>query len=126
MDAAFLVGVLLPPPAAGPLGLARHHRPCARRAARRRVAVVEQLVIGHFLVPDVVPDAVQGPVGEWVQLDDAAVLAVELDLRDVAPAHPLLAPEARDPCVQRRELALQRLDLAARAAPPAEGGASVP
>ena len=112
MDAALLVGVLLPPPPASALGLAGQDRPGARRAADRGEAVIEELVIRDLVRAHVVPDLVERPVGERVELDDVPVLTVELDLRDVAPAHPLLAAEAGDPRVERRELALQRFDLA--------------
>ena len=50
-------GVLLPPPAARALGLAGQHGARARRAPDRRVAVIEELVVGTSFVADVVPDA---------------------------------------------------------------------
>src|SRR3954462_2507757 len=125
MDPAFLVGVLLPPPAACPLGLAREHRARARRAADRLVPVVEELGVQDLVIADVVPHAVERPVGKRVELDDATVLTVELDLGDVPAADPLLTPEAGDPGVERRQLAFERLDLADRAAGRAEIDAPV-
>src|SRR6185436_5504459 len=80
VDPAFLVGVLLPPPATGTLGLAGHHGTCAWRTADRGVPVVEELVVRNFVLADVVPHAVEGPVGERIELDDATVLPIHLDL----------------------------------------------
>ena len=125
MQTALLVGLLLPPPAAGALGLAGQDRTRARRAADRRVPVVEQLVVRDLVLADVVPDLVELPVGHRVQLHDAAVVAVDLDLRDVLARLPLLAAEARDPRVERGELALQRLDLADLAAGNAQVDAAI-
>ena len=92
------------------------HRTCARRAADRRVPVVEQLVVRDLVLADVVPHLVELPVSHRVELHDAAVIAVDLDLRDVLPRLPLFATQARDPRVERGQLALQRLDLADLAA----------
>src|SRR6266566_449323 len=111
VDPALLVRVLFPPPPAGALGLAEEDGPGARRAADRGEAVIEELVVRDLVRAHVVPDLVERPVGERVELDDVPMLSVELDLRDVAPAHPLLATKPRDPRVERRELALQRFDL---------------
>ncbi len=116
MDAAFLVGLGLPPPAAGAFVLAGEDGACAGGAADRREAVVEELVVRDLVLVDVGPHAVEGPVGERVELHDAAVILVDLDLRDVPAAPPLLAPKAGHPRVERRELALQRFHLADLAA----------
>ena len=74
--------------------------------------MIEELVVRDLVRAHIVPDLVERPVGERVELHDVPVLPIELDLRDVAPAHPLLAAEPGDPRVERRELALQGFDLA--------------
>src|ERR1051325_10590259 len=88
VDAALLRRVLLPPPAAGPRGLAGRHGARARRAADRRVAAVVQRGVGQLALADVLPDLVLRPLGERVQLDDGAVVVVDLDLPDVAAGGP--------------------------------------
>ena len=125
VDPALLVRLLLPPPAAGALGLARRDGAGARRAADRRVALVEERVVRDVVLAHVVPDPVERPVGHRVQLHDPAVVPVQLHLRDVPPAPPLLPAEPRDPRVERRELALQRLHLADLAAPQTQVDAPV-
>src|SRR5438132_7727755 len=74
VDAALLRRVLLPPPAAGAVGLAGLDRACARRAADRRVALVVERVIRHVVLAHVVPDLVLRPLGERVELHDRAVV----------------------------------------------------
>src|SRR5438105_11317597 len=99
VDAALLWRVRLPPPASGAVGLAGLDRPGARCAADRRVALVVQLVVRDVELADVVPDLVLRPLGERVKLDDRAVVVVDLDLADVRPGRPLVAPEPGDPGV---------------------------
>src|SRR3954469_12718472 len=83
VDAALLRRVLLPPPAPRTGGFARRDGARARRAADRRVAAVVERVVGQLALAHVLPDLVLGPLGERVQLDDRAVVVVELDLPDV-------------------------------------------
>ena len=78
--------------------------------------MVEQLVVRDLVLADVVPDLVELPVGHRVELHDAAVIAVDLDLRDVLARLPLFAAQSGNPRIERGELALQRLDLADLAA----------
>src|SRR5437867_7339808 len=112
VDAALLVDVFFPPPPARALGFAGKDGTRARQASDRRVAGIEELVVRDLVLAHVVPDLVEGPVRDRVQLDDPAVLAVELHLGDVPPALPLLAPKSGDPRVEGRELPPQRLLLA--------------
>src|SRR4051794_34778389 len=111
VDAALLRRVLLPPPAPRTGGFARRDGARARRAADRRVAAVVERVVGQLALAHVLPDLVLGPLGERVQLDDRAVVVVELDLPDVAARGPLVAPQARDPGVEAGQVARQRLHL---------------
>src|SRR4051794_37812776 len=112
MDPALLRRVHLPPPAAVPRRLAGRNRPGARLAADRGVAPVVQRVVGDIALTDVLPDLLLRPLGERVELDDRAVIVVDLDLADVGAGRPLVAAKAGDPRVERREMLRQRLDLA--------------
>ena len=81
--------------------------------------MVEQLVVRDAMFADVLPHTVKRPVGERIELHNAAVVAIELDLRDVATTLPLLPSKAGHPRVECGELPLQGLhlpDLAAREA----------
>src|SRR5260370_40675048 len=124
MEAAFLRGrVLLPPPSPCAQVLARLDRTRARRAADAGKALVVEGVVRHGVVPDVAPDPVPAPVGERVQLEDAAVIGVDLNLPDPATCHGLFAPEPRDPRVEAGAGAAARVHLSAAAAKPPVLGA---
>ena len=92
----------LPPPAAGARVLARARRAGAGRAADRRVPLGVERVAGHVVLADVVPDLLDRPLGERVQLDEPAVVVVDLDLADVRAGRPLLAAQPGDPGVEAR------------------------
>ena len=68
------------------------------------------------MLADVVPDLVFGPLGKRVELDDRAVVVVDLDLADVAARRPLVAAQPGDPGVEPGQVALQRQHLAHLAA----------
>src|SRR5207244_11796243 len=89
---ALLRSILFPPPASRPGVSARLDRPRARRAADALIALRIQRVRRHVVVADVIPDLFVGPVGKWIDLDDAAVVVVQLDLADVGTGRPLVAP----------------------------------
>src|SRR5580765_8056614 len=74
MNPALLRRVRLPPPAAGTEVFALAGRAGARRAADRGEALVVQRVVRKLVLAHVVPDLVLGPLGEWVELDDRAVV----------------------------------------------------
>src|SRR4051794_26172744 len=116
VDPALLRSVRFPPPAARAGGFARRDRSRAGRAADRRVPAVVERVVRHLALAHVVPHLVLRPLGERVQLHDRAVVVVELDLADVRPACPLVAPKAGDPGVEAREVPRQRPHLADLAA----------
>src|SRR6478735_8251939 len=112
MHAALLRGALLPPPAAGPLVGAGVDGSGARVAADRLVPFIIQGVARHAVLADVVPDLFLGPVRQRVDLDQATVVVVDLDLADVRARRPLVAAQAGDPAVELAEDAHQRTDLA--------------
>ena len=91
--------------------LAGRDRAGARRAADRRVAAVVERVVRDVALADVVPDLLLRPLGERVELDDRAVVVVDLDLADVGARRPLVAAQAGDPRVERRQVLRQRLTL---------------
>ncbi len=116
MDAALLWGILLPPPATGAEILTWLGGAGARDAANAGVALIVQGVVGHIVRPDVVPDFLVGPVGQWADFCQAAVVVINLDLVDVGPTGPLLSPQPSDPGVQFFQHAPKGLDLAQVAA----------
>src|SRR5437867_684347 len=86
----------LPPPAPGAPVLSRDRRPGAGRAADGTVALVVERVVGHLAGADVLPHLVLGPVGERIELDDAARGVEFLELQ-IGARDGLLAALARDP-----------------------------
>src|SRR5918995_5098059 len=102
-------------PAAGTLVLAHRHRTRAVNAPDRRVAAVVQRVIRNLVHGDVRVDALCVPVDEGLDLPDAVALG-PLDLLRVRARVGLSASNAGDPRVVAGERALERLDLADRAA----------
>ena len=112
VDAALLRRARLPPPAAVARSLARLDRARARRAADRRVPLRVERMHRQVVLADVVPRLFLGPFGERVELDDAAVVVVDLDLADVRAARPLVAPEPGDPRVEAGQMPVQRPHLA--------------
>src|SRR5262245_24575457 len=69
MEAAFLLGALLPPPAALALVLAGVGWARARLAADRDEAALVQLVVRHVIRADVRPGFGRTPRGERVELE---------------------------------------------------------
>src|SRR5215468_11402073 len=116
VEAALLVLGRLPPPAAGADVLSRRDRARAGRAADRRIAARVQRVHRQVVLARVTPDLRFGPGGERVQLDDPAVRRIDLDHLDGGAGRRLLAPQTRQPGQFPRQRALQRLQLADRAA----------
>src|SRR5690606_31936363 len=121
VEAAFLHGGFLPPPAALPLVLAGAHGAGAGLAADADETPAVEGVVGHLVGADVVPYLAGGPVGGAVVLGEARALAgkgaVLLDHRDGgAGAGALVAALAGDPGVQGQQLGAQGADLADAAA----------
>src|SRR5262249_56596585 len=100
-----------PPPAPCPLGLAGLHRARARRAPDREEPLLVQRIDRDVMLARKGRDGVARPVGEWVELEQAA-RAVRLDEVDAAPLRRLVGAQAGDPAARPRKRARQRLDLA--------------
>src|SRR5215210_1160923 len=95
---AALFGVgMFPPPATGPLVLARLHGARAGTAADAGIAAIVQRVVRHVVRSDVLPDVVVGPVGERVNLHEG-VGSVPLDFVNRRACDGLLASETGHPC----------------------------
>src|SRR5699024_5854131 len=108
VDSALLGGVVLPPPASGAVVLARLDGPGARGAAEAGVALAVERVDRYPVVLDVGLDLVPLPVGERVDLHDAFVVVVQLDLLDRRTRGPLVAAQTGEPCVQPLQCLHQR------------------
>ena len=65
--------------------------------------MVVQPVVRQPVFADERLDALEGPAGKRVQLDDPTVDVVQLDRADGAPRHALLATEAGDPRVETQQ-----------------------
>src|SRR6266545_8354467 len=96
--------------------LAGRDRAGARRAADRRVALVVERVDGNAVLVGVGAHLVHRPARERVDLGDAAVRAIDLDLGRRRPRDRLIVAEAGHPRVEAGERAAERLDLADAAA----------
>ena len=94
--------------------------PGAGSAADRLEALVVQLVVGHVVGADIVPDLFVGPVGQRREFDDAAVVVIDFDLADIRARRPLVAPEPCHPGVVIHQRAAQRQNLAHLAAEQAQ------
>src|SRR5690349_21269997 len=98
-------------PATGALVVTGCDRARARDTADRRVALVVQRVVRNLVHVDVRLHTLRVPVDERLHLPDAIALR-PLELLRVCTRRRLLAADAGDPCVVRRERTLERLDLA--------------
>src|SRR5216684_4890197 len=103
-------------PASRAFVLAREDGSSARDAADRRIARVVQRVVRNLVDVDVGLDALRVPVDDWLDLPDGVALR-PFDALRICARERLLAADAGDPGVVRRERALERLDLADVAAP---------
>src|SRR5437870_2679931 len=115
VEPAFGLAAAAPPP--GALRLARRGGSGARPAADARVALVEQRVVWHRVLPDVAPHVGPAPVRQRKDFHDrpTADLVVLHQLRGPTGAG-LVLPHGADPGVERDDGALQGLDLAKKAA----------
>src|SRR5947207_777763 len=105
MNAALLIGVLLPPPASGALGVAGLDCTSAGIAADTGVAARVQRMTRHLVTANVVFDLISGPVGQRAKLHGSSV---EIDLADVSAGFILRAPQSYCPSLQLFELTLER------------------
>src|SRR5256885_8261721 len=109
MDAA--LELVRPGPPSCTFVLAHEDGTRAGDAADRRIARVVQRVVGNLVHMDVRLDALRAPIHERLDLPDAVALR-PLDPLCIRAGQRLLAADAGDPGVVRRERALERLDLA--------------
>src|SRR5579875_1588402 len=116
VHAALLRGVLLPPPSAGARILARTDRTRAGRTANAPVSPVIEWMVRDVMLPNVGEDLLFHPVSQGIDLNDAAVIMVELDLADIRSGCPLIAAEAGNPRIEIRQHPAERFDLADLAA----------
>jgi len=56
-----------------------------------------QAVVRDIVAPYVVPHVLVGPIGQWVEFDDAAVVGIEFHLVELTSCEGLATTEARDP-----------------------------
>src|SRR5438046_2361024 len=75
--------IRLPPPPTGASVGARIDRPSAGSAADGLVTLIVKGMVGDTVGADVIPDLLFGPVGQRVDLDQPAVIVVQLDFADV-------------------------------------------
>jgi hypothetical protein len=68
-----------------------------------------QLVIGNSVLLDVVLNIFLRPVGQWIDLINAVVRLVELDLLKCRTRHSLCTTQSRHPCIQPPERTIQWL-----------------
>src|SRR5208283_3829836 len=109
VDAAFLLRVLFPPPAAGAFVLAFTDGPRARRAADAGVALRVQRMHRNLVLNRVGFHLLRAPIRDRRQLEPAGVLR-HLWHRRARPALP--PPQTGRPSVELAKLALERADLA--------------
>src|SRR5262245_25407800 len=105
-----------PPPAAGAEILARSGGPGAGRTTNARIASVVKWVVRHVVGPDIVPDLLFAPVGEWIHFDQTTVLFVHLDFADGGPGSGVIPTEASNPGIEGGQDPTQGKDLAHLAA----------
>src|SRR6478609_1123676 len=111
MQAAFLGRVVFPPPAPGPLRLARCDRTGAGLAADRDKAfVMQRIERDSFSLGETQRDLAR-PVEQGVELDQAA-LRFGLRERDAAARGRLVGAQAGDPDLRPVQGPAQWLDLA--------------
>src|SRR5262245_13547649 len=92
---AFFGGSFFPPPASCAMVFPWLHGAGAGSTADAGVATIIKRVVRHIVCTDVVPHLVLSPIGQGVNLDDAAMVMVEFDLANVRAGGPLIATQ---PC----------------------------
>src|SRR5579863_8366056 len=115
MQAAFTRIRVLPPPAAGAMGLSRLGGPGARRTTDARIAAIVQRAVIELVAADVAPDVGLRPVQQRADLRQPGMLVLGYRLRCGALLG-LLVPHARHPGTVSGNRPDERLDLADLAA----------
>src|SRR5580658_4000741 len=93
MHPAFLGRSCLPPPTPGARILTLFDRARARTASDRGVALVVELVVRDVVRAYIVPHLVFGPIGEWGDFYDSAMVVIDFDFADIRARRPLVAAQ---------------------------------
>ena len=126
MQAAFLGGFVLPPPASGAEVFTQTDGAGAGGAANAGVKLVVQRVVSHVVELDVMPNVTPGPVGQRIEFDGFALCQFGfIAQRHVGAGARLFTAQAGDPGFFAFQGTLQRLHLADAAAGFAQGYAFV-
>ena len=107
---------IFPPPTARAEILDPLDRAGARSATDTGVALIVKPVVGHVIIPDIVPHLIVTPVRQRVDLDYIVVFSVQLDFSYRAPRYGLLAAQSGHPRPEIFQRAVERLDFANAAA----------
>src|SRR5690348_9109159 len=111
MQAALLLALLFPPPAAGALDLAGRDGARARSAADGGKAFGVQGVDRNVALAGETQHRLARPIEERIELENAAV-PIDTHQADVAARVRLAGPDARNPGRGAGQCAIERLDLA--------------
>src|SRR5262245_14726291 len=108
VHATLVRGTLFPPPASSAMVLPRLHRTSAGRAADAGVTQIIERMVRHVVRTDIIPHLIFSPVGQGVDLHNAAMVMVEFDFANVGAGGPLIATEPRHPGVKMVERPAER------------------
>ena len=107
---------IFPPPSPRATVFPGLDRPGARCAADARIALIVQPIVREVVLPHIVPNLTLGPIGQRIDLDDIAVIVIDLDFLHLGARDRLLAAQTRHPPIQTAQSPFERLDLADAAA----------
>src|SRR5581483_2928524 len=79
VQAALLLRVCFPPPATCSQVLTRFYRTRAGCASYTRITPVMQFVIWNVILFDIIQNLLPAPINNWIYLQYAAVLSINLD-----------------------------------------------
>src|SRR3989338_9991678 len=116
VEAALFLVRPLPPPPPGAEILARLDGAGARCAADGRIALIVEDVVRNLVLFDVIHRLLPAPVGQGVDLDDAAVVDVDVRLLDRRTGHDLIPAQTGDPGIESGQRAAERFHFADAAA----------
>src|SRR5579875_219007 len=111
MHSAFLRRASFPPPTPGPRVSVAGYSASTWAASDRFVALVVQFIVRDIVGADIIPYLGFGPIRQRGKLDDSSMIMVDLDLADVGPRRPLIAPQPCDPRVKIHQRPPQWQDL---------------
>src|SRR6266542_7111118 len=84
---------IFPPPSPGATVFRGLDRPGARCAADARIALIVQPIVRQIISPHIVPNLTLGPIGQRIDLDDIAVIVIDLDFLHLGARDCLLAAQ---------------------------------